>query len=463
MALTIIFLGVGIYLDRALNSIIFESIDEALHTRAEKINSIIEHGMDRLDIEFAEAQLDEYFVPYSGHYYQILHSNGSHFWKSPSLAEGSLPDPRERIQGSVESFYEVVEGPKGEPVRLLTRRVSLSGWNFIILAGDDISRATALANSLRTALWYSFPLVIIVTIGEAFIIVVPLLRSVKRLSREVEEITEKNLDRIVPVEEMDSEIAGLSEAFNTTFRRLEEALLLRKKSLANASYELIAPLSIIRRDCEITLEKERSTKRYRETIEVVYETVARMPALVERILDVARSDLRGIVLKKELLDLSLVVRSVCRLISPLANEKGVTVCLHGAEGSLEMVGDKERLRELFMHLIENGVKYNRRGGTVEITCTTSSKLLLLRRASLWKILGWIEVSVADTGVGIPENERENIFRRFHRVDWSRGDVTGAGLGLGIAKTIIDAHKGRLDIKSELGKGSRFTVHLPVNP
>jgi hypothetical protein len=115
MVLMVIFLGAGIFLDRALNSIIFESIDEALHTRVEKINSLIEHGMDKLDMEFVEVQLGEYSVPYSGHYYQILLGDGSHFWSSPSLADESLPYMRDRLHGSVESFYEVVEGPADTP------------------------------------------------------------------------------------------------------------------------------------------------------------------------------------------------------------------------------------------------------------------------------------------------------------------------------------------------------------
>ena len=116
-----------------------------------------------------------------------------------------------------------------------------------------------------------------------------------------------------------------------------------------------------------------------------------------------------------------------------------------------------------MHLIENGVKYNRRGGTVEITCTAPNKILLLRSPSLWKLLGWIEVSVVDTGIGIPEDEMDNIFKRYYRVDKSRSEVAGTGLGLSIVKAIVDAHEGRLEVESEFGKGSKFTVHLPVDP
>ena len=333
VVLSAIFLGVGIFLDRELNSIIFESIDDSLHTKVEIINSLIEHEEDKLHMEFIEIQVGEYSVPYSGHYYQVLLDDGSPFWKSPSLAEGSLPYLKERFQGGVDTFYEVVEGPKGEPVRLLTRRLSLGEWRFIILAADDISRAEALVSSFRNVLWFSVPVAVVLAIVGAMIIVVLSLRSVKRLSHEVEEITEKNLDKILSVDEMDSELVGLAEAFNATFRRLDEAFLLQRKFLSDASHELRTPVSIIKSYCDITLKKERSAEEYRETIEVVDETVARMSALVEKILDVARLESGGMALKSESLDLARVVKSVYKLIAPVAGEKGVAMTLHGADQS----------------------------------------------------------------------------------------------------------------------------------
>ena len=284
----------------------------------------------------------------------------------------------------------MVEGPKGEPIRLLSRRLSLRGWNFVILAGDDITIQKALVNSFRTVLWYSVPIVIILTVAGALIIVIPLLRSVKRLSHKVEEITEKNLEGVVTFEEMDSELVELANVFNSAFRRLDEVFLLQRKFLSDAVYEIRAPLSIIKSDCDITLKKERGTEKYRETIAVVYETFAGLPVLIEKVLDVARLKRTGMVLKKELLDLSQVVGSVYKLISPIAKEKGISLNLHGAEGGgLKIKGDKERLSELFMHLIENGVKYNRRGGTVEITCTAPNKNTAFEKCIIMEIT-WLD-------------------------------------------------------------------------
>ncbi|MCP3676885.1 MAG: hypothetical protein GY721_04660 [Deltaproteobacteria bacterium] len=448
IVLSAIFLGVGIFLDRELNSIIFESIDDSLHTKVQIVNSLIEHKREDIDMEFVEISIGEYSVPYSGHYYQVLLGDGSPFWRSPSLAEGALPYMKERFTEGVDSFYSDVEGPKGEPVRLLTSRLTIGKWEFVILAGDDISGAQELASSFHNVLLFSVPVAVILAIVGAMFIVVLSLRSVKHLSNEVEEITEKNLDKILSVDKMDSELVGLAEAFNSTFKRLDEAFLLQRKFLSDASHELRTPVSIIKSYCDITLKKERSADEYRETIEVVDETVARMSALVEKILDVARLESEGMALKSESLDLTRVVKSVYKLISPVAGEKGIAMTLNGAEKSMELIGDGDSLSELFMNLIDNGVKYNRKGGTVEITCTESND--------------WIEVSVADTGVGIPKEDLGKIFNRFYRVDTSRGEISGAGLGLNIVKAIAEAHGGRLDVESEYGKGSRFTVYLPKN-
>ena len=448
VVLTTVFLGVGIFLDKRLNSIIFESIDETLHTKVQIVNSLIEHEEDKLHMEFVEINIGEYSVPLSGHYYQILLYDGTPFWKSPSLAEGAFPYARERFTEGVDSFYSIVEGPKGEPVRLYTSRLTLGEWEFVILAGDDISRSWELVDSFRNVLWFSVPVAILLSIAGAMMIVVISLRSVGRLSREVEEITELNLDKTITLEGMDAEIVGLAEAFNATIKRLDEAFLLQRKFLSDASHELRTPVSIIKSYCDITLKKERSTEEYRETIEVVDETVTRMAALVGKILDVARLETGATNFKSEPVNLSHLVESMYKLISTVADEKGVAVRLHGMEGGWTVSGDEDRLSELFMNLIENGVKYNRKGGTVDVTLAGGES--------------GVEVTVEDTGIGIPEDDIARVFGRFYRVDSSRGEVSGAGLGLSIVKAIVDAHGGTIDVKSELGRGSTFTIHLPLN-
>jgi signal transduction histidine kinase len=171
----------------------------------------------------------------------------------------------------------------------------------------------------------------------------------------------------------------------------------------------------------------------------------------------------NIVYKREIQQLDHIIRSVYDCILPIATENGVAMNLHGCERSIKIWGDKERLSELFSHLITNAVKYTLRGGTVSITCTAPEKPLLMRSTSSWKIIGWIKVTVADTGIGIAEDEQDKISKRFDRVDTSNTEVADAGLGLTIAQSIVDDLGGRIECESKPSKGSTFTVHLPVDP
>jgi two-component system phosphate regulon sensor histidine kinase PhoR len=171
----------------------------------------------------------------------------------------------------------------------------------------------------------------------------------------------------------------------------------------------------------------------------------------------------NIVYKSEIQQLDHIVRSVYDFMIPIATAKGVAMNLHGCERSIKVRSDKERLSELFTHLITNAVKYTRRGGTVTITCTSPEKPLLMRSTSSWKIIGWTKVTVADTGIGIAEDEQDKIFKRFYRVDTSNTEVADAGLGLTIVQAIVGALGGRIECESKPSKGSTFTVHLPVDP
>ncbi|MCP3676540.1 MAG: HAMP domain-containing histidine kinase [Deltaproteobacteria bacterium] len=171
----------------------------------------------------------------------------------------------------------------------------------------------------------------------------------------------------------------------------------------------------------------------------------------------------NIVYKRDIHQLDHIVRSVYDSMLPIATAKGVTMNLRGCERSIKIRGDKERLSELFSHLITNAVKYTRRGGTVTITCTAPDKPILMRSTSSWKVVGWIKVTVADTGIGIAEDEQDKIFKRFYRADTSNAEVAGARLSLTILHAIVNALGGRIECESKPSKGSTFTVHLPVDP
>jgi two-component system phosphate regulon sensor histidine kinase PhoR len=146
-------------------------------------------------------------------------------------------------------------------------------------------------------------------------------------------------------------------------------------------------------------------------------------------------------------DLTALSRRSAALIAPVADKKGVSVVCRSVEPTNVLLGDGEKLTQVLLNLLDNAVKYTPESGSVEVEVDRDEEGFLVR--------------VADTGVGIPASDLQRIFERFYRVDRARSrDLGGTGLGLSIVKHIVEAHRGRVVVESQLGHGSTFTVHLP---
>ncbi|MDO8426358.1 MAG: HAMP domain-containing sensor histidine kinase, partial [Deltaproteobacteria bacterium] len=216
---------------------------------------------------------------------------------------------------------------------------------------------------------------------------------------------------------------------------------------SDASHELRTPTSIIKSFCDVTLARDRASNDYKEALRKIGDTVNRMCDIINRILVISRLDNKTILFKPVKIDLMDLMKDVLKLIEPSAANKGVGIKLGGR--GVTVKGDREGLTEVFTNIVENAIKYNKPQGSVNIDVSENPEQAA--------------VTVEDTGIGIPEGEKEKIFDRFYRIDASRGVTVGSGLGLSIVRTIIEAHGGTVEVKSELGKGTAFTVTLPKNP
>ncbi len=145
-------------------------------------------------------------------------------------------------------------------------------------------------------------------------------------------------------------------------------------------------------------------------------------------------------------DIKEIIEDVVKLVEPNAAIKGVII--NSACNDVFINGDREGLTEVFSNIVENAIKYNKPQGTIDIRIND--------------INGYAVVNVADTGIGIPEDEIKKIFDRFYRVDSSRGQTIGSGLGLSIVRAIVETHGGRIEVESTHGKGSIFKIFLPKN-
>jgi signal transduction histidine kinase len=191
-----------------------------------------------------------------------------------------------------------------------------------------------------------------------------------------------------------------------------------------------------------------------------------MTKIVEDLLLLSKADIGEIRLKKEDIPLTRFVSELTEQMKILAQPKKIQIELsnHHDQEEIHIFGDPLRMRELFINLIENGIKYTEEGGHILITLTKEQRGRFDHtEKSDNRVEGFAKIVVADTGIGIAKEDQEKIFNRFFRVDKSRSrEQGGSGLGLSICKWIVEAHQGEITVESELGKGSSFIIRLPLS-
>jgi signal transduction histidine kinase len=225
-------------------------------------------------------------------------------------------------------------------------------------------------------------------------------------------------------------------------------------------------LTILKGEVEVTLRKERSLQEYQQILKSNLEEINRMSKIVEDLLLLSRADAGEIGLNKEHINLTEIFNEVVTQMDMLAKSKSLRLSASNHHEDIHMFGDALRIRELFINLIENGIKYTEEGGSIRVTL--SKEYEPLGRNGSGGAKGekeeFVEIVVSDTGIGVAKEDRERIFNRFFRVDKARSrEEGGSGLGLSICKWIVEAHQGEIKVESELGKGSSFIVKLPLIP
>ena len=245
------------------------------------------------------------------------------------------------------------------------------------------------------------------------------------------------------------EVRGLALTFNEMVERVQAGRKAQRDFVANVSHELKTPLTSIQGFAQAILDgTAQDHDSQQHAAQVVFDEAQRLHRLVEDLLELARMDAGQIDFHQDRVDIMVLLSAVVERLSVKAAEARVNVI--NKVGQLPVIiGDGDRLAQVFMNLIDNAIKHTPEGGQV----------------SLWGEYadGWISIHVEDSGSGIPEDELSRIFERFYQLDKARpgGMDRGVGLGLAITREIVRSHQGRLVAQSVLGRGSRFTVQLPV--
>ncbi len=321
------------------------------------------------------------------------------------------------------------------------------GVLYVIQVGSSIrSIKTAMQDLLVLNLWFIPIAALLAGIGGGWM-TKRVLKPLDRVAAMACEVSSENLSRCVVDERADKEIQGLTEAFNQMINRLEKSFHQMRDFSDNVSHELRMLLSILRGETELCLLQRRSVEEYRKTLENNLEQMLRMEEVIEKLLFLSKVDRGEMELHQMEFDLFFVIKEVISQVELTA--KGKKVAIHLRAGSSTLIhGDPILMRGAILNLVQNAITYTPPGGEVSLF--------------IEKEINEARVTVADTGLGIPGNEIPYIFERFYRADQSYSSSRGSGLGLSIVKWIVESHRGRIAVDSVVGKGSRFTMILPLS-
>ena len=297
----------------------------------------------------------------------------------------------------------------------------------------------------RLLLWGGL-VAIVAAIGITFFLSRQVLAPIKDLTHTANHLGRGDFSRRVRFKGK-GEVGELAKAFNAMADNLQRAERLRRDMVADVAHELRTPLSNLSGYLEAI--RDGVVKPDDSAINSLNEEAASLSQLVDDLQELSLAEAGELRLVRQEDDISRLIEQAVAALQPQAAAKGLILAVKLPEDLPKVSMDSLRIRQVLNNLLKNAVAHTGRGGSVTV--------------SAWRQDNQIKVSVVDTGEGIPAEDLPNIFERFYRVDKSRARATGgSGLGLTIARRLVEAHGGRIEVESKLGKGSSFTFSLPLS-
>jgi len=348
-----------------------------------------------------------------------------------------------RFDTTTFSFSDAVE----LKVRVLTKPVFQDkDIMYIVQVACPLDTIQGALDDFKKILFVLLPLAIFVTgIIGAFLAKIT-LNPVDRIIKTVQKITAENLKLRIQMPGTRDEIERLAATFNDMLDRLEKAFSSQKHFIQDASHELKTPLTILQGELEVTMKRIRTVPEYEEVLESSLEEIRRISKIVENLLLLARVEDQATGLDVKEFNLQRVLRAAVEDMAVLAREKALSLTLL-ADEPLMIPGDEQKLKQVFLNLLDNAIKYTPPHGAVSVSAAAAAA-------------DTVHITIQDTGIGIPPAELPHIFDRFYRVDKARSS-SGFGLGLSIAESIVAAHHGTISVESSLNGGTTFIISLPA--
>jgi two-component system OmpR family sensor kinase len=333
-------------------------------------------------------------------------------------------------------------------VRVLTTPVfEDKTLRYIVQVARSLDTIQSALDDFKEILFVLLPLAIFLTGAIGAFLTKIALSPFDKMIRTVQKITAENLKLRIQIPDTQDEMQRLATTFNDMLERLEKAFSSQQHFIQDASHELKTPLTILQGELEVTLKKIRSAPEYEEVLQSSLEEIKRISKIVEELLLLARFEDQQAKLDCSRFNVGTLIAAVADELNVLAQQKEITLSC-AVNGPLMITADEGKLKQVFLNILDNAIKYTGRSGNVSVHASRAADSL--------------EIKISDTGIGIPSHDLPYIFDRFYRVDKSRSS-RGFGLGLAIAKSIVEAHHGSISAATPPTQGTHITIRLPLSP
>ncbi len=383
---------------------------------------------------------------------QIFDTQGLQIASSKNISTGTV-FPKEVLNNVLlgKNYFSNFYLEQAEKKPLLFRTFAMPVFEngkiaYVVQVGTPLSLISTSLKRLKIILLILVPLTVFLTSIIGAFLAKMTLSPVDYIIRTIHQITAENLKLRIRLPDTRDEIRRLAETFNDMLARLDNTFSSQKQFIQDVSHELKTPLTILKGELDVTLKKIRSQKEYESVLISSLEEIDKISRIVENLLTLARLDDKDIRLDIRPLDLNMLLATILNDIKILGEQKNINIDFIPRD-NMKIEADKDQIRRALLNLLDNAVKYTPPNGSVG--------LQVIRDGNFAKI------KINDTGGGIPESELPRIFDRFYRVDKSRSS-DGFGLGLSIAKSIVEVHHGKIEVESKPGLGATFTVSLPLS-
>jgi heavy metal sensor kinase len=429
---------------------------------------VVEHRLEaeldrqlRIDFDIVEAQLDvreggaldwpvvgahgdEGFARLFA-WFEIWSEDGRLLLRHWPIPESSIHRPLSAPAARSLRFYDV-EIERNLPARIMERPAVVQRHGVIVRIIRDASDTQQTLGQILEVFAFSLPLAAALAAFGGYWLARRSLAPVARMSAETRQITSESLSARLPVANRHDEIGQLATVFNETLARLEASFTELKRFSADASHELRTPLTALRAVGEVALQGGDDPKGLREAISSMLEEAQRLTDLTDALLMLARLE-AGAGTQMIDVDLVEVVVSVRDTLSVLADNKHQGLEVRLPDGAVQISGNALLLRHALLNVVHNAIRYSPEHSSIHVELAVRGERAL--------------VDISDDGPGIPADQQQKVFDRFFRVDAARSrDTGGQGLGLAIAKSVVEKHRGAISISSSQ-VGTTFHIELPL--